>query len=546
MDGLYDLYNTAQERENVITTAVKVTEGKNLNAEEILADLGSLSQTGIFNSNEEALEFDANLRQFLYNSGKSKNEVSALMPQIFASMQSGTELPDTIVEMISNSETTGYLFNSNIDGNKDEASWLDFKSFLAHDTVKKHISDQFGSKTFSQKDQDAYREMNTILGERVVNTDYNDALSPEQAKIWYSVAEDVSEKIKSSIGDDGKVHLTKVSLLTNPSTSLDFGVKPYSNFTEFSYIQGETGFNDVYRQLLEESNRKYKEGTYVSSGYTKEQIDAHNKNKQIAQSTSTGNTDKTTGQETQLGAENPTLQTQISQDIIDMYNAEFTLLETIGKNVELIYANTTPTTKYDPIETFKKNIEQGLKYIAEVNLLNAINNKIDDIYSAVVYAPGQVSGSQFEFIPMVKSNKESNSKQNSSQDYSNINYETLLDNVMSKYSDMYGNYDKESMEYTNTITMLRSLKDEVLFNTQISTTDLMVDIEMASKEQDKTLLWYIVDLLQELKRENKVQNSNKNVQVLNTGGNDVVNYNFMNAFSKNVRNTNGIVTSILT
>ncbi len=232
MDLIHDLYSSAVERENLINIASEKTFGKNLDPIAILSDLGDLMQTGDFKSNEDAINFDIALREFLHNNGKSVDEVNEMMPMIIEKMQSGKDISGILDFYNVNMDD----IEQGVDG-KAGISGLDLETYILSNMTG--IWDTFSKLTFSSQDQKNFFESQKELSQRKVNSDYNGPLGQIATNVWYSLT---NSELIDSIYKYEKI---------NGENTMKFGKND-------PFRLGNLHFEPYFNSMLEDGNKVFR------------------------------------------------------------------------------------------------------------------------------------------------------------------------------------------------------------------------------------------------------------------------------------------------
>ncbi len=186
MDGVTNLYDNSQEREELILDTLSVICDKNLDPIDVLKDLGELMSTGDFESAEETLMFDVTLRKFLHACGKSIDEVEKMMPEIIETMKTSSD----VYEVFSNNgikfeeeKEEESLEKFNIDG-RAGISGLELQAIMFDSEKKAKIDTAFDESAFSDADKELIEQSKVALKERIIDIDYYGVLNEADYIDW--------------------------------------------------------------------------------------------------------------------------------------------------------------------------------------------------------------------------------------------------------------------------------------------------------------------------------------------------------------------------
>ncbi len=348
IDSNINLYNSAEEREETFNAATIITDNLNIDPMELLTDLGDFKQTGQFSSNEEAMSFDATLRELLHMAGKTTEQIDMMMPEILAEMQSGGDVGKLLYEK----EVEIPELNEDGSASTDEMK----NYFLAN---KGQIDYQFRLLRHNSDDVENIEKTKEFLKKRVVSAEYNGPQNENQALVWDSLSD---KNIGTNLNRIAYSEYTGSPAIYMPRWGVFGGASvPYEQGTE-EYTKG-------LAELLEENNKNYttNEDIYKSINYTQEQINVYNKQK--GPLISGGNTEIPNGKTT-----NPTgTQNQVDTADPAFTGDEYQLLTTINDNV----ARISDTLGIQTNETSDKKS-------SDMEKPNTYSNYLDDSYQEML------------------------------------------------------------------------------------------------------------------------------------------------------------------
>ncbi len=338
MDGIANLYDTAQQREDIINAAINFTEGKDLDPTDLISDLGGLMLTGNFATNEEALMFDATLRELFHNNGYNDKEVDAIMPQVIAEMQMGGDLTGFVGEFIDEN------FYTDTDGQGGKSA-LDVQNYLIEQKGK--IDYLFGKQTFSSEYVEYLDTKKKDIAEREISTDYNGILSLEDKIKWLSL-EGVNAfggGYEYKLDADGSPYASKETLgYSNGdivTTTQDFGIETdiYKNAFMDHLDEMRNGYfvpMEIYRTKSysqeEIENRREERQKNIVDGHIQQPEKYSTSNNDVMQNDTQSNTE---------------VNSQNLDSMMELYNKEFDLFSNIDTNISEIYklmAGDTPVS----------------------------------------------------------------------------------------------------------------------------------------------------------------------------------------------------------
>lgn len=169
------LYDNVLERESIIDSATSITADKNLNPVLILKDLEALMNTGNFNNTHEAMEFDATLREMLYNEGHSTDEVSTIVSGILEKMKNGESLDGALKANLSDE-----LYQKI--GGADGLTEDELLKYIAE--YENEIAEEFKNWVAPPIEQTEIEKRKDDLANRILSLEYNGVLSADEELIW--------------------------------------------------------------------------------------------------------------------------------------------------------------------------------------------------------------------------------------------------------------------------------------------------------------------------------------------------------------------------
>ncbi len=514
-DKKYGIYENGYfTREQIKNIAFGIGSEMRIDPGLLIDDIPKLYETGVFNSAEEAMRFDAMLRQKLIVEGITFEEFDGKMNEIFEVMIKGGDLKNAFIEL-----------------GMDDIPKMDGKNITPYDVYNYLNADTDLLTDYKKIEENMLPEVRDVtdkhlgwLADRIYSDKYYEPATNEKEKELLPT--DKLMDVEGIHFKYDKVEDRMIPYFEGVVAGYDYNEE--KNINEHSKY-GTVAFQEAViakTDLVEASPNKYNNRIY-----TIDDVNMYHQKKLV---NDTGNIDK----EVVLNDGTDYSATQyyggLSED-------EYALLDTISKNVGKIY--TTIVKPEDQSEYEKDKLEIS-RYTDEMNLLDNIHRTVNNIYSAVVYTPQVNSNKDYEYIPLTPTEtKIVNENANSElAELSNIDYDTIVDNVITQYEKMYGGQDSENVGNINTISMLQEIKDDLLFNTQINIADLMIDTQIANNTNQMNLMIYMVGLLEDLTTK-VAEKSGVKETVIKTGGYSSLSPDSVKGLANGLRNTNTIVSS---
>lgn len=345
------LFESREDMEKTINSALEITSDKNLNPVELLEDLELLMSTGKFKDKKEAMEFDATLREMLYMEGKKTDEVNTAVSAILHGMKDKSVDFNQIVKDNFSKDLYDEI------GGDDGVSEVDFQKYTID--KKEDIANLFKGWVLPPSVEEAIAQRKIDIENRIIRTFYDGVLTPEQEMKWNSFEDGKNYGSWHYEEIDGK----PTFFVIPPSYKDENGVlntegiaqEEYQSFPRYDY--GSSGYEQIAESIL----YNYRYGGIQT-------LDEVNVN-------------------TQATKDNETNAVEVNNDTPTYNPRLFYNTATLGftQNEENIQSSTSPTTEPQSYSDIYNNggvVDYNQEVIQETPLsLREIAKNLNDVYN---------------------------------------------------------------------------------------------------------------------------------------------------------------------
>lgn len=473
-DKIYGIYESnIANSEDYIAGALAITEGLDVDPYALLKDIGKFKASGDFESVQDVMTFDTYLRGFLLDAGQPVNSIDDIINEVALQMQAGKDIGKVLEQHGINTEGIAKYDGVNIT-TYDMQNYL-LQNYKLFEDVLKNQPTEVEQYVQQQREYLENHEVSTVY--------HNYADDKKLAQLY---TDEITNGIHYS--EDGEAKIYEQYIGPMPGA------------------MGKAGFKMQYNRLSD-ATREDLENAYW---------------------------DKLQSYKTQFILDEDR---HLTKNITDEKQKAY--LEKGYENSD----EAKTTTDLTPSVNQEILVEQGMGLgMLEVSngdfeLLNILNDKVFDIYSALVYPT-----EQFEYDEYDKHFRNQYKPQNI---YAEIDlgddYNETLNSITEQYATMKGVYSDGEVNQNNIMMILNGVKDDIFFNTSLNASDLVIDV---GNENNAELLMYLRDLIVEF-IENPPQMPQKIVNVKNLPDDEVDVGALIRNWTSGVLTINGLSTSIL-
>lgn len=383
-EAFYDEFGI-QQREFSINDMMEIIGGKPVDGYAIGFELPDLMDTGEFDSVEEAFTFATYLRGLLLEAGNNPWELDKKVNDLYDGIQRGEDL-----SVLLNENNVGYKTIKLIDASGDDKiSFRELENYLKSE--REHLDWIFENRYVTPDYKEFVDQRNKDINEREKFWQYYGSADEEKFNKLYP--KEVRDKVFGlAFGENSNMYIQDQFrwVIIDENDKLTYDYPMY----------------DIDSDVFKNNFGKQVDAT----------IDAHELNQEIYKPKEVSELDD------QLYFQ------KNKKDVEESGN--ISTVEIVG-NTKSYVVEGIQTAEYNALDTYQRNEELSLKYNAQMKLLGLMDEKLVDIYSAVVYEPETGGNNEFEYISAIPKYSGDITK------YSDINYDVLLDNVMANYEKIW-------------------------------------------------------------------------------------------------------------